>query len=169
MSTQAAAKPQARVTPATPKVAPATPATPAAKEPTVSTVDVSKLSLVELNKLVQQAQEALALKRVEEIKVLADAYAKKATAAGYSIQEAIDALKPYLPATAAKKPRKPRAEGSSKKEQPFVRGTTYVDPEGKGKDWTAGGPGAKPQWLIALVDGLDIEAARAKYASVAKK
>lgn len=131
-------------------------------------VDVKSMSFAELQALVQKASAALDKKRVEEIKILADAYSKKAEAAGFSIQEAIDALKPMLPAKAEKKKRAARGT-ATKKEQPFERGVTYSDPAKEGKDWTAGSTGAKPQWLRAIVEGLSFEEAKAKYASLAKK
>jgi hypothetical protein len=152
----------------------------ASKEPkNMATANDSKLSYTELLKkrdeLKKQEEEIAALiveKRVEEIKVLADGYAKKAAAAGFTPQEAIDALLPYLPAKAqrAVKGSKPRAaKGTGKADHPFVRGTTYVDPKGEGKPWTAGIPGAKPKWLSEAVAGLEGEAAKAKYAQYAKK
>ena len=49
----------------------------------------------------EQIAEALVYRRGEEIKVLADAYVKKATAAGFEVQEAMDAVRPYLPVKAA--------------------------------------------------------------------
>lgn len=74
-------------------------------------------------------------------------------------------------ASGAATPRKPRsANGSaSRKEVAFVRGTTYVDPAGVGKPWTAGGQGAKPKWLADAIKDLDFEAAKAKYAELAQK
>ncbi len=134
------------------------------------------------NDLLKQQQELLAKqaelavliaeRRGEEIKVLADGYAKKAAAAGFSPQEAIDALMPYLPAKAqkaAKGARAPRAAKAGGNERPFVRGVTYVDPAGEGKSWTAGIPGAKPKWLADAVKDLDFNAAKSKYAQFAKK
>ena len=134
------------------------------------------------NDLLKQQQELLAKqaelavliaqKRGEEIKVLADGYAKKAAAAGFSPQEAIDALMPYLPAKAQKATkgvRAPRAAKAGGNEHPFVRGVTYVDPTGAGKSWTAGIPGAKPKWLADAVKGLEFNAAKSKYAQFAKR
>ena len=43
-----------------------------------------------------QIEDAIADRRVEELKVLADGYAKKLAIYGFSIREAMDALKPYL-------------------------------------------------------------------------
>jgi len=122
----------------------------------------------EADALNAQLAAALEVKRVEEIKVLADAYAKKAQAAGFSIREALDALEPYLPAKASRKQR--AAKGSApKREVAFVRGTTYKDPSGEGKDWTAGGLGAKPKWLKLLVDDLSTEEQKKKYEELAAK
>ena len=100
--------------------------------------------------------------------MLADAYAKKAQAGGFSIQEAIEALEPYLPHKAARKQR--AAKGTApKREVAFVRGVTYKDPSGQGKDWTAGGLGAKPKWLKLLVDDLSTEEQKKKYEELAAK
>lgn len=163
------------------KNVPAQPTKPAAaeaapKEPKNMATATSYTDLLKQQEelLKKQAELAalIAEKRGEEIKVLADGYAKKAAAAGFSPQEAIDALMPYLPAKAqrAAKGSKPRAaKGAGKTDHPFVRGTTYVDPKGEGKSWTAGLPGAKPKWLAAAVEGLEGDAAKAAYAKFAKK
>lgn len=94
--------------------------------------DISKLSYTELRALAEQAKQAAEAKRVEEIKVLADAYAKKSTAAGFSIEEAIEALKPYLPATK-------RKYGKSTAE------AKYRDPANAENTWS--GKGKHPRWL----------------------
>ncbi|WP_171019892.1 H-NS histone family protein [Hydrogenophaga sp. 2FB] len=93
--------------------------------------DVSKLSYAELQKMIEDVQQQIAVKRVEEIKVLADAYAKKTTAAGFTIREAIDALKPYLP----------------KKDAGVVK---YRDPANTENTWS--GKGRVPRWLQAYLD-----------------
>ncbi|MBU6261054.1 MAG: hypothetical protein KGO01_21765, partial [Burkholderiales bacterium] len=64
-------------------------------------MDISKLSFPELHALLQETQQAINQKRVEEIKVLADGYAKKLQMSGFTIAEGIEALKPYLPARGA--------------------------------------------------------------------
>lgn len=43
-----------------------------------------------------ELDRAIAERRVEELKVLADGYAKKLQMNGFSIREGMDALKPYL-------------------------------------------------------------------------
>ncbi|WP_302173709.1 H-NS histone family protein [uncultured Hydrogenophaga sp.] len=96
--------------------------------------DVSKLSYSELQLLVAEAQERLAAKREEEIKVLADAYAKKVVAAGFSVQEAIDALKPYLPK---------RGAGGKKAD------VKYRDPANPDNTWS--GKGKRPAWIHQYV------------------
>ena len=166
------------------KNVPAQPTKPAAaeaapKEPKNMATATSYTDLLKQQEelLKKQAELAalIAEKRGEEIKVLADGYAKKAAAAGFSPQEAIDALMPYLPAKqqkavkAARAPRAAKGGAGSGKVHPFVRGVTYVDPKGEGKDWTAGLPGAKPKWLAAAVEGLEGDAAKAAYAKFAKK
>ena len=55
------------------------------------------LSLVELQQRLVAVNKAIDERKVEELKVIADGYAKKCQMYGYSIKEAIDALKPYLP------------------------------------------------------------------------
>lgn len=54
-------------------------------------------SLADLQRLLAQTDAAIAERRVEELKVLADGYAKKLAMNGFSIREGMDALKPYLP------------------------------------------------------------------------
>ena len=55
------------------------------------------LPLSELQRLLQETEAAIADRRVEELKVLADGYAKKLQMNGFAIREGIEALKPYLP------------------------------------------------------------------------
>ena len=93
--------------------------------------DVKKLSYAELQKMIEDVQQQIAVKRVEEIKVLADAYAKKTIAAGFTVREAIDALKPYLP----------------KKDAGVVK---YRDPANLENTWS--GKGRTPRWLQAYLD-----------------
>lgn len=108
--------------------------------------DVTKLSYTELLKLVAEAQERLAAKRDEEIKILADAYAKKVVAAGFTVQEAIDALKPYLP--------KRSARGR-------VADVKYRDPANPENTWS--GRGKRPGWIHAYLSaGKDLEEFLAK-------
>lgn len=92
--------------------------------------DISKLSYTELRKLAEDALTLANSKRAEEVKVLADAYAKKTTAAGFSIEEAIEALKPYWPK---------KGKASSTYE------VKYRDPANAGN--TYGGRGKRPDWL----------------------
>lgn len=92
-----------------------------------------------------ELEAALQAKRGEEIKVLADAYAKKLQAGGFSISEGIKALAPYDTATAkrsAAAPRPPRE---------VVTGTTYKNPE-TGETWRAGAKGRVVGWLQAQID-----------------
>lgn len=98
--------------------------------------DISKLSYNELRALADQAKQAAEAKRVEEIKILADAYAKKTVAAGFSIEEAIEALRPYLPAT---KKRYGKSTAEAK----------YRDPANADNTWS--GKGKHPQWLQAYL------------------
>lgn len=93
--------------------------------------DLNKLSFNDLQKqreaLLQQQAEIealLASKRAEEIKVLADGYAKKAAAAGFTPQEAIDALLPYLPA------KLQRSVKGGKAAKPAAGPKKYIDSTG---------------------------------------
>jgi DNA-binding protein H-NS len=60
------------------------------------------LSLTALQALLAKTNAAIEDRRVEELKVLADGYAKKLQMNGFSIREGMDALKPYLPARRAR-------------------------------------------------------------------
>jgi DNA-binding protein H-NS len=81
---------------------------------TVAKVDLSKLSFADLQELAKEAGELADMKRGEEIKVLADGYAKKAAAAGFTPKEAIDALIPYLPAAKTRAPRGSKGSAAPK-------------------------------------------------------
>ncbi len=59
--------------------------------------DLDRLAIGDLQRLLQQTNDAIAERRVEELKVLADGYAKKLAINGFSIKEGMAALKPYLP------------------------------------------------------------------------
>lgn len=61
------------------------------------TLNLDGLSLSELQQLLATTDAAIADRRVEELKVLADGYAKKLAMNGFAIREGMDALKPYLP------------------------------------------------------------------------
>jgi len=65
----------------------------------MSTEDFSRTpprqTLAELQRLLAETDAAIAERRIEELKVLADGYAKKLAMNGFSIQEGMDALKPY--------------------------------------------------------------------------
>lgn len=92
-----------------------------------------------------ELEAALQAKRGEEIKVLADAYAKKLQAGGFSISEGIKALAPYDTTTAKRSstgPRPPRE---------VETGTTYKNPE-TGETWKAGAKGRVVGWLQAQID-----------------
>ena len=54
------------------------------------------LSLSALQERLALTNDAIADRRVEELKVLADGYAKKLALNGFAIREGMDALKPYL-------------------------------------------------------------------------
>jgi DNA-binding protein H-NS len=58
---------------------------------------LNTLSLSALQALLAKTNAAIEDRRVEELKVLADGYAKKLQMNGFAIREGMDALKPYLP------------------------------------------------------------------------
>ena len=62
----------------------------------IGELKLNGMALSELRKLLAQTDAAIADRRIEELKVLADGYAKKLAMNGFSIREGIDALKPYL-------------------------------------------------------------------------
>ena len=64
--------------------------------PQTETAASRGLSLAQLKELLAQTEDAIADRRIEELKVLADGYAKKLAMNGFSIREGMDALKPYL-------------------------------------------------------------------------
>lgn len=98
-------------------------------------VDVAKLSYAELIALRKSLDREIADKRGEELKVLADGYAKKAQAAGFTVAEAIQALQPYV---VAKPGAKPSGEGAP------VR-ILYRDPANPDNTWS--GRGRAARWL----------------------
>ncbi|TXI88794.1 MAG: H-NS histone family protein [Cupriavidus sp.] len=102
----------------------------------MSAPDVTNLSYAELLSLSKQLDREIEAKRSEELKVLADGYIKKMEAAGFSVVEAIDALKPYLPSST---PAKQRAASSA----PVL----YQDPANPGNTWS--GRGRAARWLVA--------------------
>lgn len=92
-----------------------------------------------------ELEAALQAKRGEEIKVLADAYAKKLQAGGFSISEGMKALAPYDTATAKRLGTAPRAP------REVETGTTYKNPV-TGETWKAGAKGRVVGWLQAQID-----------------
>jgi DNA-binding protein H-NS len=53
------------------------------------------MTIEELQQRLAETNAAIAERREEELKVLADGFARKLAANGFSIREGIDALKPY--------------------------------------------------------------------------
>jgi len=64
--------------------------------PETTTISFRGLSLSALQERLAQTNDAIADRRIEELKVLADGYAKKLALNGFAIREGMDALKPYL-------------------------------------------------------------------------
>jgi len=79
--------------------------------------DLSKLSYNELLKQQAEITELIHAKREEELKVLADGYAKKLHAAGYSMVEGFEAFALYvpMPLTGIKKGNGKRATATDSK------------------------------------------------------
>lgn len=97
--------------------------------------DVSALSYVELVALSKELDRQIAAKRGEELKVLADGFAKKILAAGFSVREAIDELEAYETPT-------PRTKKRSASAAPL-----YRDPANSENTWS--GRGLPAKWLKA--------------------
>jgi len=93
--------------------------------------------------------EALQSKRAEEIKVLADAYAKKVVAGGFTIKEGLDALRPYD--TSGVKQGHPSSNRAAEPKA-YLKGTVYKDPASEAT-WVGGTKGRMPPWLRAVLDG----------------
>lgn len=110
-----------------------------------TTPDISKLSYNELQELIAQAEAARAAKKGEELKVLADLYAKKLEAAGFSIEEGIEAIRPY-----SRKKRVARGSAAPKTPRPVQEGITYKNPA-NGEKWKAGGKGRIVGWLAEAI------------------
>lgn len=101
----------------------------------MATPDVSKLTYAELIQLSKELDSQISAKRDEELKVLADGYIKKIQAAGFSVNEALQALAPY-----ASKKSLPNAS----KTTPFVM---YRDPANPENTWS--GRGRPARWLAS--------------------
>ena len=54
------------------------------------------LAMADLQRLLAQTDAAIAERRVEELKVLADGFARKLAVNGFSVKEGINALRPYI-------------------------------------------------------------------------
>jgi DNA-binding protein H-NS len=102
----------------------------------MATVDVSKLSFKDLQKLKATVDQSIADKREQTLKALVDKYATEAAEAGFTPEEAMNALLPYLPASKRKK------VGG----QPVVK---YRDAK-TGDVWS--GKGRTARWLQAHID-----------------
>lgn len=96
--------------------------------------DVSKLSYAELLRLSNELDQQIKARRSEELKVLADGYVKKMEAAGFTVAEAIDALKPYLGSQSGGK-------SGTKSSAPVL----YQDPQNPENTWS--GRGRAARWL----------------------
>ncbi len=100
----------------------------------MSNIDVSKLSYAELVALSRQLEQQIEDKRSEELKVIADGYVKKIQAAGFSVEEAIEALQPYAT---------PRRAGADKRNA--AAPVLYRDPANPANTWS--GRGRPARWL----------------------
>ena len=99
----------------------------------MSNVDVTKLSYAQLIDLSKQLERQIAEKRSEELKVLVDGFAKKLEAAGFTVAEGAEALKPYLPAASQGRMAAP---------------ARYRNPANPTETWS--GRGRAPKWLADL-------------------
>ena len=106
-------------------------------------VDISKLSFSELQALLQETQTAIERKRVEELKVLADGYAKKLQMSGFGISEGIGALKPYLNLRSGPKAAASSSSGGGAGNS--SRAPKYRNPDNANDTWV--GVGKQPQWF----------------------
>jgi DNA-binding protein H-NS len=98
--------------------------------------DVSTLSYIELVALSKELDRQIAAKRGEELKVMADGFAKKVQAAGFTVREAIDELEAYDTPAARTKNRATSAAAP-----------LYRDPANPGNTWS--GRGLPAKWLKA--------------------
>lgn len=133
------------------------------KEPKVATLPELLKEAAKLDADRALLTEKIAKQRVEEIKVLADAYVLKIKAAGYEVQEALDAVKFYLPAKVAGTGRTRAPKGSAKAKAPPKSmdsaggmpqpNTTYADPKDPKNTWTTKAlvksAGKKLPWIAA--------------------
>lgn len=102
----------------------------------MSSSDVSKLTYAELLHLSKELDQQIAAKRAEELKVLADGYIKKMEAAGFTVSEAVDALKPYL-----------KGRSGTKERSASPAAALYQDPADSSNTWS--GRGRAARWLAA--------------------
>ncbi|RZI57627.1 MAG: H-NS histone family protein [Rubrivivax sp.] len=100
----------------------------------MSNVDVSRLTYAELMELSRELEVQIAAKRGEELKVLVDGFAKKLEAAGFTVTEGVEALRPYLSAPG-------RQRGASGQAAPVL----YRDPANPENTWS--GRGRAAGWL----------------------
>ncbi len=99
----------------------------------ILTVDVSRLSFAELTALRAQLDQQIAEKRSEELKVLTDGFVKKLEAAGFTADEGMQALRPYL------------AGSGRKANQGAAAPVLFRDPSDPTNTWS--GRGRAPRWL----------------------
>ncbi|MBB3360906.1 DNA-binding protein H-NS [Mitsuaria sp. BK045] len=104
---------------------------------TMTELDVAKLTYTELLALRARLDREIGEKRDEELKVLADGYVKKAQAAGFTADEAFDALRPYV----EDKQRGKRSDAGAP--APVM----YRDPQNPQNTWS--GRGRAARWLAA--------------------
>ncbi|MCE4540685.1 H-NS histone family protein [Pelomonas sp. P7] len=98
--------------------------------------DVSTLSYIELVALSKELDRQIAAKRGEELKVMADGFAKKVQAAGFTVREAIDELETY-----------DTPEARTKKRPASTAAPMYRDPANPENTWS--GRGLPAKWLKA--------------------
>lgn len=108
-------------------------------------VDVAKMSYSDLVALRAKLEQEIEAKRDEELKILADGYARKLQAAGFSVEEGIKAL---LPHTEAKRRGGVGPSASAATPSSTAR-VLYRDPANPENTWS--GRGQPARWLAQYV------------------
>ncbi len=100
----------------------------------MTTPDISKLSYAELLMLSKELDREIQAKREEELKVLADGFARKIVAAGFTLREAINELEAHD--TSARRMQKRATNPAA---------PLYRDPANPSNTWS--GRGLPAKWL----------------------
>jgi hypothetical protein len=148
--------------------------TSSTKEDSVTLLDTSKLSYADKVRLIAEMQQEVAAAKVKQIESLAEEFNKALHENGFTLSDALPSLYPELMRYAAgrnpvvKRAARSTTSASVHKNAPWTDGTTYANPTNTAETWTGGSKGAKPKWLRAIIDGMDDEQQKAKFAELAK-